>query len=33
MEKKVYSFLQEAAVFPIIMLIPNGLEFISPIPM
>ena len=33
MEKKVYSFLQQAAVFAIIMLIANGLAFISPIPM
>ncbi len=29
MEKKVYSFLQQAAVFAIIMLIANGLAFIS----
>lgn len=33
MEKKVYSFLQQARVFAIIMLIANGLAFISPIPM
>lgn len=33
MEKKVYSFLQQAAVFAFIMLIANGLSHISPIPM
>lgn len=33
MEKKVYSFLQQAFIFAIIMLISKGIAFILPIPM
>lgn len=32
MEKKVYSFLQQAFIFALILLISNGIVLISPIP-
>lgn len=33
MEKKVYSFLQQASIFAIIMLVSKGIAFLLPIPM
>lgn len=33
MEKKIYSFLQQAAIFAFILLISNGIAALSPIPL